>query len=144
VSLVGAYDPENIFAKILRGDAPCVRVYEDAAALAFMDLFPQTRGHTLVVAKAPGVRNFLELPQAAIGPYLEAVQIVAKGVATALQPDGLRISQFNGAPAGQTVFHVHFHILPIYAGTGVAAHAATKADATELQALAAKISAAIG
>ncbi|MCL4156222.1 UNVERIFIED_CONTAM: hypothetical protein GTU68_001953, partial [Idotea baltica] len=91
---------------------PSVRVFEDDVALAFMDVFPQTEGHTLVIPKDVQARNFLELPADKIGPYMKRVQMVAQAVEAGLKPDGFVVSQFNGSAAGQTVFHLHFHILP--------------------------------
>lgn len=145
MSLAGPYDDANIFAKILRGEIPCVRVFEDEVALAFMDIFPQSEGHTLVIPKAVRARNFLDLPSQTVGPYMQRVQRVAQAVTAALEPDGVLITQFNGAPAGQTVFHLHFHIIPRYEGTAMKGHgAAPKADPAALEALAARIAAAMG
>ncbi len=144
MSLHGSYDPDNLFAKILRGEISCVKVFEDDAALAFMDIFPQSRGHVLVVPKGVSARNFLELPRDRIGPYLERVQRVAVAVEKALQPDGVQIMQFNGAPAGQTVFHLHFHVIPRYEGVQLAGHGqGKKAEAAELAAIAKEIAAAL-
>lgn len=144
MSLHGTYDPDNLFAKILRREIPCVKVMEDDVALAFMDIFPQSRGHTLVVPKNVTARNFLELTRDRIGPYLDRVQRVAIAVEKALKPDGVVITQFNGAPAGQTIFHLHFHIIPRFEGAGLAGHGhGAKADMGELQALAAQIAAAL-
>ncbi len=144
MSLHGTYDPANLFAKILRGEIPCVKVMEDEVALAFMDIFPQSRGHTLVVPKNVTARNFLELPSDKIAPYLERVQRVAIAVERALKPDGVVIMQFNGAPAGQTIFHLHFHVIPRYEGEKLAGHGhSNKADTAELEALAAQIAAAL-
>mgnify|MGYP000962727320 CR=1 FL=1 len=144
MSLHGAYDDDNLFAKILRGDIPCVRVFEDEAVLSFMDIFPQSRGHTLVVPKNVRARNFLELPADRIAPLMERVQRLAIAVERALKPDGVVITQFNGAPAGQTIFHLHFHIIPRYEGAGLAGHGhGAKADMAELQQIAAQISQAI-
>lgn len=143
MSLHGSYDPDNLFAKILRGEIPCAKVFEDEVALAFMDIFPQSRGHTLIVPKGVSVRNFLDLPSEKIGPYLERVQRVAIAVEKALKPDGMVITQFNGAPAGQTIFHLHFHVIPRYEGTALAGHGhSNKADQSELEALAKAIAAA--
>jgi histidine triad (HIT) family protein len=142
MSLHGAYDDQNIFAKILRGEMPCVKVWEDTVALAFMDIFPQSRGHTLVLPKDVRARNFLDFPSEKIGPYLERVQRVAVAVEAALKPDGLTITQFNGAPAGQSVFHLHFHIIPRWEGAALGRHAGgARADPAELEALAAQIAA---
>ena len=144
MSLSGAYDPGNIFAKILSGAAPCARVFEDAHALAFLDLFPQSRGHTLVIPKGVEARNLLDMPTTQLGPYMERVQIVARGLVRALTPDGLIVTQFNGAPAGQTVFHLHFHLSPRWEGLALAGHGqAGMADGEALQVLASQISSAI-
>jgi histidine triad (HIT) family protein len=143
MSLQGTYDRDNIFAKILRGEAPCAKVFEDEIALAFMDVFPQSPGHTLVVPKT-AARNFLDFPPDAVGPYLTRVQAVARAVERALEPDGLAIMQFNGAPSGQTVFHLHFHIVPRWEGRALGRHGATPmADKAELAKTAAKIAAAL-
>ena len=122
MSLEGTYDPGNIFAKILRGDAPCARVFEDEHAFAFMDVFPQSRGHTLVIPKHSDARNLLEEDPARLAPLILAVQRVARAVRAALSPDGLVVTQFNGAPAGQTVYHLHFHIIPRWSDRPVKAH----------------------
>ena len=144
MSLAGNYDNNNLFAKILRGEIPSVKVFEDDIALAFMDIFPQARGHTLVIPKNVRARNFLELAPELVGPYLERVHRVAKAVEKALKPDGVVVTQFNGAPAGQTIFHVHFHIIPRYEGVGLAGHGhQNRADMNELNDLAKRIAAAI-
>ncbi|MDX2238850.1 MAG: HIT family protein [Hyphomonadaceae bacterium] len=143
MSLHGAYDPDNIFAKILRGAAPAIVVYDDAEALAFLDIFPQSRGHTLVIPKGVDARNFLELPAERVGSYMTRVQRVAQAVTRALSPDGVIVTQFNGAPAGQTVFHLHFHIIPRWEGVALKGHGqAPKADMDALHATAAAIRAA--
>lgn len=143
MSLDGTYDPGNIFAKILRGEMPSVRVFEDEHVLAFMDVFPQAKGHTLVIPKHSTARNFLEEAPEIIGPLMLGVQRVAKAVRAALQPDGLVITQFNGAPAGQTVYHLHFHIIPRWDGVPLGRHAEGMADMDELKDLAGQISAMI-
>jgi len=142
MALHGNYDPDNIFAKILRGEMPCVKVYEDDNILSFMDVFPQSEGHTLVIPKAPS-RNLLETNAKDIGRLFGAVQRITKAVETALKPDGITITQFNGAPAGQTVFHTHVHIIPRYEGIALGTHGGGMADMDELKALAEKISAAL-
>ena len=140
MALHGDYDTDNIFAKMLRGEMPCVKVFEDDVALAFMDIFPQAEGHTLVIPKDVKARNFLELKPKKIGPYMERVQTVAKAVEKALKPDGLRIVQFNGAPAGQTVFHLHFHVIPRWSDKALSGHASGQmADIADLEAVATKI-----
>jgi histidine triad (HIT) family protein len=144
MSLHGAYDDNNLFAKILRGEAPSVKAFEDDVALAFMDLFPQSRGHTLVVPKGAKVKNFLEMDEAVVGPYLERVQRIAKAVTKALKPDGVVVAQYNGTPGGQTIFYPHFHIIPRYEGVGLAGHAHQKrAEISELENIAQSINAAI-
>jgi histidine triad (HIT) family protein len=144
MSLHGAYDDNNLFAKILRGEVPSVKVYEDDVALAFMDLFPQSRGHTLVAPKDMKVKNFLEMPEAAVGPYVERVQRVARGVTKALKPDGVVVAQYNGTPGGQTIFYPHFHIIPRYEGIALAGHAHQKrAETQELEVIAQSIAAEI-
>lgn len=129
------YDPTNIFAKILNGDLPCHKVHEDDIALVMMDIFPQSKGHTLVVPKAAS-RNLLDANPADLSAVMPLVQRVAQAVKAATRADGLRVMQFNEAPAGQTVFHLHFHIIPIYEGIALGAHSGGKADDAELAALA--------
>lgn len=143
MSLDGTYDAGNIFAKILRGEAPSVRVFEDEHVMAFMDVFPQAKGHVLVIPKHSTARNFLEEAPEIIGPLMLGVQRVARAVRAALKPDGLMISQFNGAPAGQTVYHLHFHIIPRWDGVPLGRHAEGMADTDELKDLAEQISAMI-
>jgi len=145
MSLHGTYDADNIFAKILRGEMPCVKVYEDDNVLSFMDVFPQSKGHTLVIPKAPS-RNLLETNAKDIGRLFGSVQRITKAVEAALKPDGIVITQFNGTPAGQTVFHTHVHIIPRYEGVALGAHggAGAMADMDDLSALAAKITASLG
>ncbi len=140
MTLHSAYDPDNIFAKILRGDIPHIGVYEDEIALAFMDIFPQTYGHTLIIPKQVRARNLLDVPSEKLGPYMERVQRVAIAVEKALKPDGLIITQFNGSLAGQTVFHLHFHILPKFTGARLKPHAeGAQADPADLEKLAERI-----
>jgi histidine triad (HIT) family protein len=143
MSLDGTYDAGNIFAKILRGEMPAVKVYEDEHVLAFMDVFPQARGHTLVIPKSSTARNFLDESPDVIGPLMLGVQRMAKAVSAALKPDGIVITQFNGAPAGQTVFHLHVHIIPRWEGVALGRHGQGMADMDELKVLAAEIAAKI-
>ena len=143
MSLDGTYDPGNIFAKILRGEMPAVRVFENDDVLAFLDVFPQARGHTLVIPKHSTARNFLDETPEVIGPLMLGVQRVARAVRAALNPDGLMISQFNGAPAGQTVFHLHVHIIPRWDGVALGRHGQGMADMDELKALAGLIAAEV-
>jgi histidine triad (HIT) family protein len=144
MSLDGDYDSGNIFARILRGEIPSARVFEDDAVLAFMDAFPQTHGHTLVISKQSQARNLLEIEPAALEHLILGVQRVTRAVRAALNPDGIEVRQFNGAAAGQSVFHLHFHILPHWRGGAVAPHAAGQmADPGVLAELAAKIASQI-
>jgi histidine triad (HIT) family protein len=138
VSLIGTYDRENIFARILRGETPAAKVFEDEQVLAFMDVFPQSRGHTLVVPKAEA-RNLLDVDPEALSGLIVQVQRVAKAVREALKPDGLTISQFNGAAGGQTVFHLHFHIIPRWEDQPLGRHGGGMADPQELAELAERI-----
>ena len=144
MTLHAPYESDNIFAKMLRGEIPAVKVFEDEIALAFMDIFPQSEGHTLVIPKGVEARNFLEMPTEKLGAYMERVQTVAKAVEKALNPDGIVITQLNGTPAGQTVFHLHFHVIPRWEGKAMAGHgSAGQADPAELETLAEKIRASV-
>lgn len=137
-----AYDPDNIFGKMLRGEIPAHKVFEDDTVLATMDIFPQSRGHLLVIPKAPS-RNLLDADPAALAAAIPYVQRLAKAVQTALKPDGIRLVQFNEVPAGQSVFHLHFHIVPVWEGVPVGRHGEGKADDAELADLARQIAAAL-
>ena len=143
MSLDGAYEDANIFARIIRGEIPCAKVWEDDKVLAFMDAFPQVRGHTLVVHKHSKARNLLEIEPQPLGELILGVQKVARAVRAALNPDGLVVTQFNGGPAGQTIYHLHFHILPRWEGQPLGAHGAGQAEPGELQRLAREIGAAV-
>ena len=136
------YDSSNIFGKILRGEIPAHKVFEDEVALVMMDIFPQARGHTLVIPKAPS-RNLLDADPKALSSVMPLLQRVANAVKTATGADGVRIAQFNEASAGQTVFHLHFHVIPAYDGVALGAHASGKAEDAELAALAKAIAAAL-
>ncbi|WP_392354081.1 HIT family protein [Brevundimonas sp. LF-1] len=144
MSLHGAYDPDNIFAKILRGDMPSVKVWEDDDVLAFMDVFPQSEGHVLIVSKTSTARNILEIEPEALAKLTAAVQRTARAVEKALKPEGLSLMQFNGDAGGQTVFHLHFHIVPRWSDRPMKGHGhAPMADAEQLKILARKIAAAL-
>ncbi|MBB4050488.1 histidine triad (HIT) family protein [Devosia subaequoris] len=134
------YDPANIFAKILKGELPCHKVHEDENALVMMDIFPQSKGHTLLIPKAAS-RNLLDADPATLSSVMPLVQRVARAVKAATNADGVRLAQFNEAPAGQTVFHLHFHIIPVYDGVALGAHGGGKADDAELATLAKDIAA---
>lgn len=144
MSLTGTYDSANIFAKILRGEAPCVKVHEDDNVLVMMDIFPQSQGHCLVLPKNVEARNLFDLPPERLDTLFRAVQRVGRAVTAALKPDGVIITQFNGAPAGQTVFHLHVHVIPRYENLPLQRHAGGKpADTDVLRDQAARIAAAL-
>lgn len=137
-----SYDPQNIFAKILRGEAPCVRVAEDEVSLAFMDIMPRADGHTLVIPKAPS-RNLLDLPAAEFARFMPSVQRIARAVMAGMAAEGLLVMQFNEAVSGQQVFHLHFHILPSWTGVPIRPPGGPVVSAARLEPLAAKIRAAL-
>lgn len=142
MSLHGAYDPDNIFAKILRGEIPSVKVWEDDNVLAFMDVFPQSEGHVLIIAKQSQARNLLEVEPEVLQRLTSALQRTARAVEKALKPEGLAIMQFNGDAGGQTVFHLHFHIIPRWRDRDLKGHGhAPMADAVTLKGLAERIAA---
>ena len=144
MSLHAPYDADNIFAKILRGGIPAVRVWEDDHVLAFMDVFPQSEGHVLIISKTSTARTLLEIEPHALARLTAAVQRTARAVEKALQPDGFQIMQFNGEAGGQTVFHLHFHIIPRWSDRPMKGHGhAPMADADVLRALADRIAAAL-
>jgi len=132
------YDPNNIFAKILRGEIPCVKVYENDKTLAFMDVMPEADGHVLVIPKE-GAENILDLSPAGLAALMATTQKVAKAVDKALSPDGILLKQYNRAAAGQSVFHVHFHIVPRWEGVPMAPHGKVMVQAAKLEPIAAKI-----
>src|SRR5277367_4422725 len=132
------YDANNIFAKILRGKVPCVKVYEDDKTLAFMDVMPESDGHVLVVPKEPA-ENILDLSPEGMAAMMATTQKVAKAVDKALAPDGILLKQYNRAPSGQSIFHVHFHIVPRWEGVALAPHGKVMVQAHQLEPIAAKI-----
>ena len=132
------YDPDNIFARILRGEANAHVVLDEEHCLSFMDLMPQSPGHTLVIPREPA-ENLFELSDAALSELVLATRRVARAVRAAFKPPGMMIAQLNGAEAGQTVFHIHFHIIPRKGGLAMPLHASTMADAAELADHAARI-----
>lgn len=137
-----AYDSQNIFAKIIRGEAPCFRVYEDDRTLAFMDIMPQAEGHTLVIPKEPA-ENLFDLSPEGAAALIRTTQRVAAAVRKVTGAPGIMLAQLNGPAAGQTVFHIHFHIIPRSGGIDLALHARDKADFNALKALAGKIADAV-
>jgi histidine triad (HIT) family protein len=140
MSLDGVYEGDNIFAKIVRGEIPAARICEDEKTLAFMDAFPQSRGHALVVHKTSRARNLLDVEQGELAEIMNTTQRVARAVRLALQPDGIMVSQFNGAASGQTVFHLHVHIIPRWADAPLGRHAGgAMADMKDLTAVARQI-----
>lgn len=144
MTLDQSYDTDNVFAKILRGELPSVKIAETDTTLAFMDVFPQSEGHCLVIPKKAQATNLFDIDGEDLAAVIKQTQIVAKAVKQALKPTGVRIAQFNGADAGQTVYHIHFHIIPVYGETPIQPHASGgPADSEELQALAEKIRAAL-
>lgn len=136
------YDDGNIFAKILSGDIPCHKVYEDEVAIAFMDIMPQGDGHTLVVPKAAS-RNLLDADSDTLRDVLPVVQKMARAVKRAFDADGITIMQFNEGAAGQTVFHLHFHIIPRFDGAALKGHTGDMADQGRLAQHAERIRASI-
>ncbi|MER8807976.1 HIT family protein [Mesorhizobium australicum] len=138
-----AYDTGNIFAKILRGEIPSHRVYEDEAVVAFMDVMPQGPGHTLVVPKAPS-RNLLDAAPSTFGPLFSTVQKVARAVRKALNADGVTVMQLNEPASGQTVYHLHVHVIPRFDGIPLKPHTGTMEKPEVLAENAEKIRAALG
>lgn len=137
-----SYDPQNIFAKILRGEAPCVRVAEDEVSLAFMDIMPRIEGHTLVIPKTPA-RNLLDIPADALARFMPSVQKVARAVKAGTGAEGLIVQQFNELQGGQVVFHLHFHILPRWTGVALKPPGGPVVPADQLETHAVKIRAAL-
>jgi len=133
-----AYDPNNVFAKILRGEIPSLKILEDEHVLAFMDIMPWSEGHTLVIPRA-AARNLFEIQPHALAKLIERTQTVAQAVQKAFKPDGLRLVQNNEPAAGQTVFHLHFHIVPCYEGVPLLIHQPVMADQALLRAHAERI-----
>lgn len=139
---IDPYQPENIFARILRGELPAHKVFEDEVALAFLDVMPQSQGHTLVIPKLP-VRGMIDMPTEAWGPYMARVQKVAAAVKKGMEAEGLTLRQYEGAAGGQTVFHLHFHIIPRWIGEPLRRHGDSMEKEDVLKANAAKIRAAL-
>ena len=136
-----AYDEQNIFARILRGELPAIKVYEDDQVLAFMDIMPQADGHTLVIPKTPAV-TLLDLPADAAAYIIQVVQKVAKAIEVGLDAKGMVLMQLSGAAAGQTVPHVHFHLIPSSVHE-LGKHALQMGDQEKIKAQAEKIRAAL-
>ena len=136
-----AYDDQNIFARILRGELPAIKIYEDEQVLAFMDIMPQADGHALVIPKTPAV-TLLDLPADAAAYTIQIVQKIARAIETALDAKGIVLMQLSGEAAGQTVPHVHFHLIPSSIHQ-LGRHAAQMGDQEKIKALAEKIKAAL-
>jgi histidine triad (HIT) family protein len=137
-----AYDTDNVFAKILRGEFPCHKVYEDAHVLAFLDIMPRAPGHTLVIPKVPA-RNILDIR---VDDYLHvarATHRIAAAAKKAFQADGITVQQFNEAAGGQVVFHLHVHVMPRHDGIALLPPASRKEDVKVLEDNATKLVAAL-
>jgi histidine triad (HIT) family protein len=137
-----AYDRNNVFARILRGEIPAHKVFEDEHTLAFMDVMPQADGHTLVIPKAEA-ENLFDLPAPALSATILTTQRVARAVQKAFASPGILIAQLNGSAAGQSVFHLHFHVLPRHEGLDLRFHARDMADPALLAAHAARVRSAL-
>ena len=137
-----SYDSNNIFAKILRGEIPCHKVFEDGVALAFMDVMPRGDGHTLVIPKV-AARGLLDIPPEALSGLITRVQKIGAAVVKAFDADGLTLQQFNETAGGQQVFHLHFHVLPRFEGVALRPHTGEMAPPDVLKAHAARIAQAL-
>jgi histidine triad (HIT) family protein len=137
-----SYDPNNIFAKILRGELPAYKVHEDDKAFAFLDIMPRAPGHTLVIPKAPA-RNLLDIDADALADLIKTTQTIARATVKAFAADGLTIQQFNEPAGGQVVFHLHIHVIPRKTGVALKPPASFKEDAAVLADHALKIAAAL-
>src|SRR5262245_37175619 len=137
-----AYDPSNIFAKILRGEIPCHRVYEDGRALAFLDIMPRAPGHTLVIPKAPA-RNILDVPADDLAHVMTIAQRIAKVSVDVFGADGITLQQFSESAGGQVVFHLHVHVIPRMEGIAMKPPATVKEAPEVLKEQAAKLAAAL-
>ncbi len=140
--MTAPYDDQNVFAKILRGEMPCFKLYEDDETFAFMDIMPRGDGHCLVIPKAPA-RNILDVDPASLAAVMRTVQKLSRAVMTAFSADGVTIQQFNESAGGQVVFHLHVHVLPRHAGVALKPHSGEMADKAVLEANAQKIRAAL-
>ncbi len=137
------YDDQNVFAKILRGEMPCIKIYEDADTLAFMDIMPRCDGHCLVIPKR-AARNILDVDADSMAAVMRTVQKLSHAVMTAFAAEGVTIQQFNESAGGQVVFHLHVHVLPRHAGVSLRPHTGQMADKAVLEANAQKIRDALG
>jgi histidine triad (HIT) family protein len=137
-----AYDTNNIFAKILRGEFPCYKVYEDDHVLAFLDIMPRTPGHTLVIPKAPA-RNILDIEPEDFAHVARASRKIARAAMQAFNADGITVQQFSEAAGGQVVFHLHMHVMPRHSGIALLPPASRKEDAKVLEDNATRLIAAL-
>jgi histidine triad (HIT) family protein len=137
-----SYDPNNLFAKILRGELPSHKVYEDDKTFAFLDIMPRAPGHTLIIPKAP-VRNILDIALDDLARVMKTTQMVARAAMTVFAADGLTLQQFNEQAGGQVVFHLHFHVLPRKNGVALKPPASVKEDPAVLAEQAQKLAAAL-
>ena len=137
-----AYDPNNIFAKILRGEFPCHKVYEDDKAIAFLDIMPRAPGHTLVLPKAPA-RNLLDIAPADLAHVMQVAQKIANAQMKVFGADGITMQQFNESAGGQVVFHLHVHLVPRKAGSAMKPPASVKEEPAVLSDQALKLAAAL-
>ena len=137
-----AYDPSNIFARILRGELPCQKVYEDDATLALMDIMPRADGHALVIPKG-AARNLLDIAPADLAAVHATAQRIARAAMTAFAADGITVQQFNEAAGGQVVFHMHVHVLPRHDGVALRPHTGEMAKPEVLAEHAGKLRAAL-
>jgi histidine triad (HIT) family protein len=141
--LEGAYDEQNAFAKILRGELPAARVYEDEHVLAFLSIGAQSRGHTIVISKTAKARNLLEIDSADLARIMVVAQRIARAQRAAFNADGISIVQNNGEAAGQSVFHLHVHVMPRYAGQPLQPSRNPPATMAELEPIARELAAAV-
>jgi len=137
-----SYDPNNVFAKILRGELPSHKVYEDDTTFAFLDIMPRAAGHTLVIPKAPA-RTFLDIAPDDLAYLMQATQKIARAAVKVFAADGLTIQQFNEPAGGQVVFHLHVHVIPRKNGVALKPPASAKEDAAVLSDQALKLAAAL-
>lgn len=137
-----SYDPNNVFAKILRGELPCHKVYEDDRVLAFLDIMPRAAGHTLVIPKAP-VRNILDVGSDDLAYVVTVAQKIAKAGIKTFDADGVTLLQFSEAAGGQVIFHLHVHVIPRHNGVALRAPESYKAPSAELAEHAARLAAAL-
>ena len=136
------YDSANIFGKILRGEMPCVRVHEDEHSFAFMDIMPRADGHTLIIPKV-SARNLLDISDPDLARFMPAVGRIARAVKSGMGAEGVTLQQFNESAGGQVVFHLHFHVLPRWAGVSLRPHSGKMEEREKLEAHASRIRAAL-